>query len=490
MTKSLKGKKFFLDSHGCAKNQVDSELIISKLEQMGMLLCDTAEAADLIFINSCGFIESAKKESLDSLMDARNAFPDKKIILGGCLAERYSKVFEKELPEADGIFGNGDLDKVNEVVEDVFADKRSVVVPLQEGVCCGTRNHSLSFPGSSFVKVTEGCNNCCTFCAIPLIRGKLRSRKISEITDEIKLLVSSGVKEINLIGQDLAAYGCGEKDDVTGKGINYYNELYVDAKQIVLEDKFFDGVKIHSPLYELCKAISLIEGDFWIRLLYIHPDHFNSDVLQIMKNDKRFLPYFDIPFQSGDDSVIKAMNRKGSFVSYKKVVETIRSSFPESCIRTTLLAGFPGESDENAKNTLEFVKQIKPDWAGCFYYSREEDTPAALMKNQVKSKVKLERKQKLEETQIPITEESLRKRVGKVYKVLVEEIIKNESGSDEGLALGRAWFEAPEVDGSFVIRYDLDDERAVKMVTPGSFVNVKALASSGVDLDGELIVSE
>ena len=217
MTKNQKiyERKFYLDQHGCAKNQVDGELIISHLEDEGWLLCDDPSSADLIVINSCGFIESAKKESLESLLSARESYPDAKIILAGCLAERYAEDFALDLKEADGIFGNGDLVQIKNIVEKLFprdtqneAESGAVVIrPSQEGVCTGSRTRFLNFPGSAYVKITEGCNNCCTFCAIPLIRGQLRSRPIEDIYNEISDLLNNGVFEINLIGQDLASYG-------------------------------------------------------------------------------------------------------------------------------------------------------------------------------------------------------------------------------------------------------------------------------------------
>lgn len=452
-------KKFFLDQHGCAKNQVDGELIMNRLVNLGFTQTFDASEADVIFINSCGFIESAKTESIESLMDARNLYPDAKIILGGCLAERYAEYFKDELTEADAIFGNGDLSKIDGLVKSLFDGERPVVKPAQEGVCCGERKKLLSYPGSAFVKITEGCDNCCSFCAIPIIRGHLRSRKIEEIVEEIKQLVDQGIFEINLIGQDLAAFG--------SDFINHKNS--------------------QSELANLLEEISKLNGDFWIRLLYIHPDHFNSDILEIMKKDERFLPYFDIPFQSGSDRIISLMNRKGSFEKYMELIKTIRSAFSESCIRTTFLNGFPSETDEDAAKTQKFMKEIKPDWSGCFAYSQEEDTVAAKMENQVEKKVAEKRSSALKKIQDKITAESLEKRCGKNYRVLIEEIVENLEGTDEGLAIGRTWFEAPDVDGNVVVRYDLDDKNAVEKIIPGKVVTVKAVAASGVDIDSVFV---
>lgn len=484
-----KAKTFFLDQHGCAKNQVDGEIIISRLAVLGYVQSENADEADLIIVNSCGFIESAKKESLDSLLDARSAYPDKKIILAGCLAERYAEVFEKDLPEADGIVGNGDLSLLDKAVKDVFSKskKRPVLRGEQKGVFCGERTDLLSYKGSAFVKITEGCDNCCSFCAIPLIRGRLRSRPVDDIIAEIKSLLKKGIFEINLIGQDLAAYGCGKDDEGMFGKKNWHKIMYQDLTKPLIEEADFTESYGPTPLFKLVEKISKIKGKFWVRLLYIHPDHFDTNVLELIKKDERILPYFDIPFQSGDDEIIHAMNRKGSFKSYSKLVKTIRKELPESCIRTTFLTGFPGEKDENAENTKKFLETINSDWSGCFDYSKEDDTAAYKMKGQVAHRTAVARANSLTEIQHEITQKLLKKRVGKVYDVLVEEIVQNLEGTDEGLAIGRAWFEAPEVDGNVVIRYDLDDKNAVKAIVPGSVVKVKAVASSEVDIDGYFV---
>ena len=392
-------------------------------------------------------------------MDARASFPGAKILLAGCLAERYADVFGTELPEADGILGNGDLSLVDKAVDSIFSGKRPVIKAPQKGVCGGDRGSLLSFKGSAYVKITEGCDNHCTFCAIPIIRGDLRSRPVAEVTDEIRSLVGRGVREINLIGQDLAAYGCGKDDGFTDKGKSF--------------------------LRELMEAIASVPGKFWVRLLYIHPDHFNMDILDLMEKDPRFLPYFDIPFQSGDDGIIRAMNRHGSAETYVNLVRTIRARFPESAIRTTFLTGFPGEDEAAAENTRAFLRTIRSDWSGCFAYSLEEGTPAARMKGKVPHKKAEARAAALTEIQAAITQDRLKARVGRSYDVLVEEIIENKDGTDEGLAIGRAWFQAPEVDGSVVISYDLDDAEAVREIVPGAIVRVQAVASSEFDISAE-----
>lgn len=467
MTDSNFSKHFFLDQHGCAKNQVDGELMISLLEKRGLVQTFDAADADFIIINSCGFIKSAKKESLDAVISARATYPNAKIILAGCLAERYAETFKDALPEADAVFGNGDISKIDSVVSRLERNERPVEVYKQQGVCCGERKTLLGFKGSAFVKITEGCSNHCSFCAIPLIRGELRSRPAKDIVEEIKNLVSRGIVEINLIGQDLAAYGTGKDDDV-----------FSDCKDFSLR-----GGKKRSALSLLLEEISRLDSDFRLRLLYIHPDHFNEDILPVMQKDKRILPYFDIPFQSGDDFVIRAMNRKGDAEKYKSLVKKIRTALPGAVLRTTFLTGFPGETEANAENSARFLEAIQSEWSGCFSYSREEDTPAYSYKNRVPQKTAEARARKLSEIQHEITRQKLLSYVGEELEVLVEETLEG----DQGLAIGRAWFQAPDVDGNVVVRYDRDDDKANSSVQPGKLVRVKVTSSSDVDLDSVLL---
>ena len=465
---------FFLDQHGCAKNQIDGELILTRLIHKGMKRVDTPEEADLIIVNSCGFIESAKRESLEAVIDAKTSYPKAKVLLAGCLSERYAESLAEELPEADGIIGNGDLSAIDAVVDSMTEGCRPVETYDQQGVCCGEREELLSFPGSAYVKITEGCDNRCTFCAIPLIRGNMRSRPAQDIIDEVKALVARGIVEINLVGQDSAAFGM--------------DGAHPHKKEIWSQ---FDGSGPElSPLAKLLQGISQLEGKFWLRLLYIHPDHFPLDILPVMAKDPRLLPYFDIPFQSGCDSIIKAMNRTGTGVEYTELVRKIRSglqstSLGEPALRTTFLVGFPGETDQNAADTLDFIRGIEPDWAGSFTYSKEEDTPAATMKNQVPKKVAEKRNKALQQLQEEITAKRLAQRTGRTYDVLIEEVIEGGDGEGNGLAIGRCWFQAPEVDGAVVVSYDLEDQ--AHLVASGKMVSVLVTGSSGVDLTGAIV---
>lgn len=468
--------KFFIDQHGCAKNRVDGEILATYLGQNNYVLTMDPEEADLIIINSCGFIKSAKEESLDAVMQTKAAYPDKKVILAGCLAERYAEQFSESLPEADGIVGNGDLSKIVSVADDVMKNARPVVKTPQKGVSGCMRDIQLGFKGSAFVKITEGCSNHCSFCAIPLIRGELRSRPADSILEEIRELVSKGTYEINLIGQDLAAYGTGLEDGEIRKSLAELSGTEITEKA----NDFFPASGI-TPLAALLKMISKIQGRFVVRLLYIHPDHLNKDFIEVIKTDNRFLHYFDIPFQSGSGDIIRLMNRKGNAESYSEMISGIRKELPDMVLRTTFMTGFPGEKTKHFKETESFLETIRPDWSGCFDYSLEDDTPAYSFRGKVSSRKAKKRASVLEEIQSEITLEKLEACKGKTFDVLIEEIIPNE---EECLAIGRAWFQAPEVDGAVVVRYEEEEK---ERIFEGAVVPVKILSVTGVDLDGRLV---
>ncbi len=505
-------KKFFIDLHGCAKNQVDAEIIIGIMENLAWENSALPEEADLIIVNSCGFIEPAKEESINAVIDARNSYPDAKILLAGCLAERYADLLAEDLPEADGVFGNGDLLKLPEIVEKLFPPdfddlkeseaplqfftqvktktkremllNKKVLRPPQIGISCGIRPRILNFPRSAYIKITEGCNHCCTFCAIPLIRGSLRSRPIKDIVEEIEEFIAKGFYEFNLIGQDLAAFQT---------GIRYKNN----------QDE--NGEASPSGLSQLLKAISELKGDFRIRLLYIHPDNFPPDILPVMISDTRFLPYFDIPFQSGCEKIIKSMNRRGSAKIYLQLINKIKKAFQEAnspygepAIRTTFLLGFPGETDKDFEETANFLKSVQTMWSGGFVYSREEDTPAYSFRNRVAKKVAEERLKKMQAIQTKISEKKLQRFVGEELEILIEELISEkkkdelhletvEQNSDEEefqLAFGRAWFQAPEVDGIIVVNFSKEKtDLSGQKITAGSVVRAKVIAGHGFDLE-------
>jgi ribosomal protein S12 methylthiotransferase len=442
--------RFYLDQHGCAKNQVDGEEIIVRLEDAGHVEVGTAAEADLIIVNSCGFIESAKKESIDAVLGYRGSLPGKRILLAGCMAQRYAKELALELPEADGIVGNADLSAVVLAAADLEAGGRPVIVP-EAAASIGTvrRRRLLDWPGTAHVKITEGCSNNCTFCAIPLIRGRLRSRGLSEIVAEIADFVARGTREIVLVGQDLGSFGRDLAPPVAGPG-----------RQL---------------LPELLSAISALDGDFRIRVMYVHPDNFPLAILPLMQADRRLLPYFDLPFQHASPSILARMNRRGNQDKYLDLLATIRSALPDAMLRSTFLLGFPGETDADFEVLRDFQEKARLDWLGSFAYSREEGTGAAGMKGKVAARTVASRRAAIEEAQERITHERLQRFIGRELEVLVEEPLEEEDG---GYSIGRAWMQAPEVDGLTVIR---------GVFAPGAMLKVRVLAVAGVDLDAEAL---
>jgi len=449
--------KFFIDQHGCAKNQVDGEEIAARLEDNGHEYVPTGEEADLIIVNTCGFIESAKRESIDAAMHIKSLWPQKKVLIAGCLAQRYPEELLGDMAEADGIFGNADLSLVGEAVDRTMKGNRFALAPSQPGVIDGPfyqRKRLFDFPGAAHVKITEGCGNHCTYCAIPLIRGELRSRSIADVVQECRSLIQKGVFEINLIGQDLGAYGW----DLTKTGTGDDTGIAAAAAPV-------------TDLPALLESLSGIPGSFRIRILYIHPDHFPERILSIMSKDPRILPYFDLPFQHASERLLKAMNRKGSPRKYLDLISSIREALPESMIRSTFLVGFPGENEEDFGVLRDFQAKADLDWLGVFTYSREEGTPAYSMKGRVSKKTANEHKNLIESAQQGITSKRLERFIGQKVEVLAEEHVEGAE-----LTLGRAWMQAPDVDGLTVVK---------GAYASGERVLARIVAVNGVDFEAE-----
>ncbi|MDR2782239.1 MAG: 30S ribosomal protein S12 methylthiotransferase RimO [Treponema sp.] len=436
--------RYFIDPFGCVKNQVDAETMMAFLNKEGWVSAD-AEQADVIIVNSCGFIESAKRESINAVIAWRAVYPHKKIVLAGCLSQRYFAELAESLTEATVIFGDKDISNIGRAAAAALSGERyerSAADPaaarVDEIENALPERPLLSLPGSAYVKISEGCDNRCAFCSIPFIRGGLRSRTITAIVEECTALLKRGVKELCLIGQDIGSFGM----DRGGQ-----------------------------ELPALLAAISAIQGDFWVRLLYIHPNHFPAQILAIMRDDKRLLPYFDIPFQHGAAAVLKSMNRRQNAEDYLALLDRIRAALPDAVIRSTFLIGFPGETDEDMYELFDFQEKSSLDWLGCFTYSREENTPAYSMKNRVPKKLALARKQQVEEKQAAITTRRMERFIGRAFDVLVEEKIRGED-----LYLGRLFCHAPEVDGSAVIS-------SGAVLEPASFIRGKVFARAGFDLE-------
>ena len=427
--------------------------MIAVLEGAGWTLAGGPDDADVLIVNTCGFISSAKKESIETSLELKARHPGRRVIMAGCLSQRYAGELQAELPEIDGFLGVGDPAGIVALVEGRapkapanLAPKAprpsSPVIPAQPARPAGARSyerkHLLSFPGSAYVKIAEGCDNRCTYCAIPLIRGPLASRESASLLQEVGGLLDRGIREIILIAQDLGSYG---KD------------------------------RGEAALPRLLEKIAGLRGDFWVRLLYIHPDHFPRDILDLQARDPRILPYFDIPFQHASPRILRAMGRRSDASRNLDLLAEIRGSVPGAVIRSTFLAGFPGETGEDFDHLLRFQEAARLDWLGVFTYSREDDTPAFAMKGRVKKAVAEERKGELERRQVPLTAAALDAWVGRSTDVLVEEQVKGE-----GLSLGRTYFQAPDVDGLVVLH---------GTHAPGARLRARILKRNGVDLEAE-----
>ena len=436
-------KKIYVESLGCAKNQVDSEVLLSYAGEEGYVRVENPEEADVVVVNTCGFIESAKTESINTFFSLKERCPNAKMVMAGCLAQRYGH--EMELEEADAIFGNHDLSLFPSVLKDIENDRREVTIPDYPDPDRerDDRSELLSFPRSAYLKISEGCNHCCSYCAIPIIRGSLRSRPFEKVVAEAERLIREGIYEINVIAQDLGAYGL----DLYGR----------------------------SRFTELMETLAHIEGDFVLRMLYIHPDTFPMDLIDLVAREEKILPYFDIPVQHADERILKAMRRSGSGEKYASLFAAIREKNSDAVIRTTLMLGFPGEDRAAFETLIAFIRKAQPDWMGSFTYSREEDTPAYSMRNKKEHdkahKEALKWQKELEEVQSEITAKRLQRFVGKEYWALVEEKIEGED-----LAIGRIYSEAPDVDGLTVIM-----GRDMKS---GDKVRVGIRSVRGVDLEG------
>jgi ribosomal protein S12 methylthiotransferase len=430
---------FFIESLGCAKNQVDSEYLIADLEARGLRWVGNPEEARIIIVNTCGFITSAKDESIQTSLSLKDRFPQKKVIMLGCLVERYGVELEREMGEIDGFVGLNDPEALWRLISSGGSDGTGdSEIDEAQGK---SRRSFLSFPGSAYVKVAEGCSNHCSYCAIPLIRGELASRPAEDILEEIEELLRRGVVEIVLIAQDLASYG---KD----RG----------GRQLV----------------QLVKSILRLERKFWLRLLYLHPDHFPTELLDLMATDPRVLPYFDIPFQHASRPILAKMGRSGSAEVYAKLVRNIRSRIPKAVVRSTFLVGFPGEREEDFEALLSFQRSCPLDWVGVFAYSREEGTPAYKLRGGVKKAVADARRRAVEQTQIGISEQLLDRQVGGILDVLVEERVRGQR-----MYLGRAYLHAPEVDGLVVVKAD--------DLEPGKIYPARIEARAGIDLEASVV---
>ena len=429
---------------GCSKNDVDSSMMYSLLDKNKYQMVNEPSQADILIVNTCGFIDAAKEESIDTILESveyKNEGRCKKVLLSGCLAQRYPEELIKEIPEIDGIIGTGNIDYINELLDRSLAGDLFIKTDnLNSAYIEGIRKEEVN--RTEYVKISEGCNNNCSYCIIPSLRGKNRSRKIEDIYSEVEYLVSKGAREIILIAQNTTDYG-----------IDLYSKY---------------------SLANLINKISKIEDLKWIRVLYLYPDHFTDDLIEEFKNNDKLVNYVDMPLQHISDDVLKKMNRKTSKEHIIKTLKNLRKSVPDIVIRTTFIVGFPGESDDDFNQLVDFIEDIKFDKLGVFEYSKEEGTRAASLDEQIFDSIKEERKNEIMAIQSEISAEILSKKIGKKLEVLIEEEV------DEENYIGRTYMDSPEIDGVTYVHSD-------KNLEIGSFVQVNVVDSLDYDLVGEII---
>lgn len=432
-------------SLGCPKNQMDAELMLARLKNADIELVADSGLADVVIINTCGFIEDAKKESIEQILEFGKLKEEgriKRIIVTGCMAERYREELVKELPECDAVLGLGANGDIVEAVQSVLKGERLARFP--DKACWSMDGDRLqTTPGFfAYLRVGDGCNNCCTYCAIPLIRGKLRSREMDALLEEARTLVQHGVKELVLVAQDTTLYGV----DLYGR----------------------------QTLPELLNRLCEIDGLRWIRLLYCYPEHITEELLQVMASQDKIVKYMDMPIQHVSTSVLSAMNRPGDNETLRKLIAHIRETVPGIVLRTTVMVGFPGEGEEEFTELCEFIGDMRFERLGCFAYSPEEGTVAAAMPHQVEDKVKQHRRDIVMEQQSRIAEEFNQSQIGKTLEVLVESYDRYAE-----CWFGRSAGDAPDIDGKVFITGSAGHLHA------GDLVKVTITDSVDWDLMGE-----
>ena len=433
-------------SLGCSKNLVDTEVMLRTLYDAGFEITPDETEAEIIVVNTCGFIESAKQESIDNILDVAWLKENGKcryVIATGCLVERYREEVMRELPEVDAIVGIGSISRIAEACRAVMSGEKYVALDDKENAPLGGERILTTPDYTAYLKIAEGCDNLCTYCAIPLIRGRLRSRTIEDIVKEAKDLSDMGVKELNLIAQDTTRYG-----------LDLYGEY---------------------ALARLVREITKNTDIPWIRLLYCYPDKITDELIEELQSNDRLVKYIDIPIQHISDRVLTKMNRHGGSSLIRETVKRLRERVPGIALRTTAMLGFPGESEEDFEELCNFVKEASFDRFGAFTYSPEEGTPAAELDGQIDEDVKQLRYDALMQTQLTVCEDKNRERIGKVYTVLAE-------GFDPvaEICYGRSYLDAPDVDGRIYFK-------AKNRPAPGEFVSVRINEALDYDLVGEAI---
>ena len=438
--------KLLFISLGCDKNLVDSEMMMGLLHDRGYEFTDNEEEADIIVINTCGFINDAKEESINTILEMAKYKENnlKALIVAGCLVERYKNEILQELPEIDAIVGTTAFDKICDVVDDVLADKKHNELESINKMCRPDVKRIITTGGYySYLKIAEGCDKHCTYCSIPMIRGAYRSVPMDELVKEAEYLADNGVKELIIVAQEITVYG---------------KDLYGEKK-------------LPELLHSLCK----IPGIQWIRLLYCYPEEITDELIETIRTEKKICHYIDMPIQHASDKILKAMGRRTNNAELRNIISKLRKEIPDICLRTTLITGFPGETEEDHQILLDFIDEMEFDRLGVFTYSPEEDTKAASLDNQVDEEVKLCRKDEIMELQQEISMDKSERLVGKEIEVIIE-----GKASDEDVYVGRSYMDAPSVDGYVFINSEEE-------LMSGDFAKVRIVKAMEYDLIGDLI---
>ncbi|SFA79210.1 ribosomal protein S12 methylthiotransferase [Acetitomaculum ruminis DSM 5522] len=437
----------FFMSYGCDKNLVDSEKMLGLLSKEGFSLCQSPEDAEVIVVNTCCFIDDAKSESIDGILEAAAYKNGKCKILAavGCLAQRYREEIRKEIPEVDVCLGTGSFELIVDAVKDALKGKNVEIFrnPEDEEIDFSSSRILTTGGYYAYLKIAEGCDKHCTYCIIPSIKGKYKSVPMEDILREANDLVKSGVKELILVAQETTLYG---------------TDLY--QKKL---------------LPKLLEELNKIEDLEWIRLLYCYPEEITDELIQAIKTLPKVCHYIDMPIQHSEDRILKKMGRRTSRKDLVEVVEKLRKEIPDICIRTTLITGFPGETEEEHKGLMDFIDTLEFDRLGVFAYSREEDTPAAEFKDQVSDEIKERRLDELMSLQQQIAFDNADRCVGEELKVLIEGRLP-----DENVYVGRTYKDAPDVDGYIFLNNDRE-------LLSGDFVKARVTGSSEYDLTGEIL---
>ena len=438
--------KLLFISLGCDKNLVDSEMMMGLLHDRGYEFTDNEEEADIIVINTCGFINDAKEESINTILEMAKYKENnlKALIVAGCLVERYKNEILQELPEIDAIVGTTAFDKICDVVDDVLADKKHNELESINKMCRPDVKRIITTGGYySYLKIAEGCDKHCTYCSIPMIRGAYRSVPMDELVKEAEYLADNGVKELIIVAQEITVYG---------------KDLYGEKK-------------LPELLHRLCK----IPGIQWIRLLYCYPEEITDELIETIRTEKKICHYIDMPIQHASDKILKAMGRRTNNAELRNIISKLRKEIPDICLRTTLITGFPGETEEDHQILLDFIDEMEFDRLGVFTYSPEEDTKAASLDNQVDEEVKLCRKDEIMELQQEIAMDKSERLVGIEIEVIIE-----GKASDEDVYVGRSYMDAPSVDGYVFINSEEE-------LMSGDFAKVRIVKAMEYDLIGDLI---